>query len=274
MKKLVFTLIMVFLLSGCINEGKKTTDSIEDDSVRDVNLENIISKHHYKKYDFICEISTEDIKDYSGFDNMFLTKDGELYEWSLQTFTNETNCKKVDTKIKFSRFINGTLVGYDEKLYDYQDKIIKKGAPEGTGSLNTNIYDKYSDMFLFSRNYSVSDNSFDANHRYAIVKDNIVYETIFTSDNDISLFQIGEIPKDEITIGMYYNILKTNKNYYYYSVINREQCNKYADIECEFGLMRFNEISDIYEELQFYSPSGFIILKSEPNVIYSNQMGG
>lgn len=274
MKKIVVILILLLFISGCAGESKEL-DSYQEEKIKEKSeVEKFISNQGLRRYEFNCEISTEKIKDFSLGGDMFLTDDGKLYEWSLNLFSNGTNCKKVETDVRFKRFINNVIVNEHGEIYTYIDRTLKKGKGDG---IAYELYESNNDMFLFSQNYSGSIfHGFDPNHHYAVLKENpdVLINYVYKNSEWVRDDVFGIVLVNEKITHTYNNYFKTDKSYYYHSVINREECDKYVDVECEFGIVKMKELNKIFEELHFFGPAGFIILKSEQNVIYSNQMGG
>ena len=257
-----FNLILCgVILIGICGCGNKQIETVKEGI--DNYQEESIYKNNFPSLEWKCDIPLQDIIDFSEFDTKFITKDGDLFEFSYnQLFSNEKYCKKIDSNMKFTRFLNGAIETTANKIYGYSEgKFIEK-LSAWTGAYDYNVYEKYPNSFLFSK---VNDrSSYDINYQYAVVKNNIVYDINWDS---LKLTEIDRLADDEEYIGSYYQILKTNKNFYNYNIINNEECKKYADIECKYGLSRIDEISDLYDEIYYFNGKK-IIFKNDLNNIY------
>lgn len=271
MKKLLILIFMVslcFLFVGC---SLKTEDIPKEKNTKNTDDNKWLKQltNYYEKYDWNCEVSLKTIKDFSTFNNVFITNDGDLYQYSLEKiFSNGSYCKKIDSDIKFDRFINGAIISTNKIPYAfYENKLIKK--MEGwTGGFDYNLLNKYDGIFMLNQTHDGS--SFDyMQFLYGFISNNTVY-SINNSGDKRKQTEIGKIPDDEYLVKTYNDIIKTNKNFYYYSIVNREECEKYADVECAYGLARFDEISNYYDRIYYFN-ARILILNDNENYIYTNQ---
>lgn len=265
MSKILISVIIVLVLTGCNNKTNSNLNNETNNNIdksESLNNKNDI-KNKYQKFEWKCDIGLSDIKDISGFKSMFITNDGKLYEFSLdRPFSNEKYCKKIDTDKRFVRFINGTIITDENKIYAYTDNNEFVERMSGwTGGFDYSLFDKYDNLILFSK--------FGINHDYAIVEDKEVSIIKYEIEHYPNTYteSIGFLNSDEEYIGGFYRILKTTKNYYVYGEINEEECNKYVDIKCEYGLKRVEEISNQYDNILYYNGK-FIIFKDDLNNIY------
>lgn len=185
----------------------------------------------------------------------FITNNGDLYQLSLdKPFSNETYCKKVDTQIKFKKFLGLTLLDENNNFYNYSFDL--ENPIDSENWLNKISPNEYNNIFLVHS----SPNIFE----YLIVKGNNIFSC---STNDL----IFTIPDDENIEYVLDNTIKTNK--YWYAAtpicINKEESKKYADIEKIFKIdfVRLNLDSDIifYKESKAFKNCyiGFLIINNK-----------
>ncbi|MBE5806552.1 MAG: hypothetical protein E7313_07620 [Clostridiales bacterium] len=270
-RNIVLFFMMIIIITGCssnsaINNGKSNIS----DSQNEINISEEKLKSQYGSMEWKCSVPLNNISDISGFDHMFITKNGDLYLFSFTQLFSSTNdyCKKVDSDYKFERFINGAIVTIDNKLLAYHNGNFVERMVGWTGAFDYSKFDQYSNMILFSKN-------FDPNQNYAVVEGKEVFELNNIYDNEyvpigVNKVKIGQLNNTENYVGGYYQIIKTTENYYMYSIINKEQCDMYADVECEYGLKRIDDISDEYENILYYNGK-YIIFKDDINHIYTNE---
>ena len=248
--KLIKMIILIFIslmIFGCSTNEIKTTEGKENREESEI----IEYKLNLFKYNVVCS-EIQNIKQYSANGGLFLTNDGQLYRLSIgKLFSNEKNCLKVDTDIKFKRFINKSLISEDGSLYyyeEYNDGNIAKATLENGGSTDIykKMYNKYKDIYYFG---------FDSDRGESIYikKDgNKIIRIIGSGDSGFKEVVLGTIPENETIIEIYNNTIKTNNSYYVYGITNKIECDKYEDIKCNYGIIKNVSASEIYEELKYF----------------------
>ena len=255
---------MFLILTGCNTNEKKVTDNKGESDHNSTEEKNLFVSELYPVIDdFKCEISVQEIKDINISTGLFITNDGKLYRWTYRMFQNQNQCKEIETPELFERFYRGGIISKNNEYYYYlsDSEGITKNSSGSTYDGNVNLYNKFNDIFWLYGG---------GNDFYARVEMNYIHIYGF---NDKLLEKI-EIPEGEEVIYFGNKVIKTNKNYYTYDIINSEDCRKYADVKCEYGLKRNKLASDNYDRIKVYV-DGFYILKEE-NKIYSedNFIGG
>ena len=242
---LVFVSLTIF---GCSTNNSKETEVKNKKS----DIEIIEEKLNAFKYNITCS-EIQNLKQYSVNNNLFITNDGQLYKLSIEkVFSNETNCIKVDTNIKFARFINGSLVSADDSLYYYNNdgQVVKAiYGNESLVDIHKKIFNKYKDIYYFGYDSNRGDGIYirqDGNKIIRIFVSDIMLNTKFKEE----LF--GEIPEEETILGIYNNTIKTNIAYYVYGVTNQTECDRYEDVKCNYGIVKNDLASDIYDKLKYY----------------------
>ena len=135
MKKSVVIVAIVFFILGIIvgknlnipefkDKSKNFETKTDNEEIGNVD-KFIINDEWMKIGNFKCKKITESI-DINFSKKLFITKDNELYTYSTdKIFSNGENYKKIETDIKFQRFIgNNALVDVDNNLYTYKDEEI------------------------------------------------------------------------------------------------------------------------------------------------------
>ena len=131
--------------------------------------------------------------------------------------------------------------------------------------------------------YSDEDQKYGENQMYYFYYDSNKKE-VYSYSSDLSKMSsqpIFSLDKDEEVEYITYGGIKTNKNFYQYrrQPINKEECEKYADIKCELknGFYAINDenITNNFEQIKFISYGGgsYYILDKNFN-FYTNVMGG
>lgn len=281
MKKIVILLlIMVLLITGCKNSETKNNEH-GNETVEE------------KKFDKISELNYIDIKcgaladivDYSSIDSLFITKSGDIYQFSYdKLFSNDTNCKKIESDKKFKRFIRGAIIDSNNDIYSYDNgkNIVVKNNHNTTmpyllDKISKNDYDNI--IYEWNSDYNDYERYF-----YYDVDTNSIYEysnkNYKKSENAMFNFET-----DEIVEYITYNGIKTNKAFYTQGRIaeNANECEKYVDVECiykntfyKIGNETINKnlehIKYIYYDNSHNTPVYFIV--DENNNFYTNVMGG
>lgn len=241
---LIIFLLILFICGCSSKEIKKDTNRNDDTTIEKKNDLKLL-RGLTQEFDWNCDVDLHNIKDINIYYMRFIDNNGSLYEFDLQKkySTTNNNCKKVDTEIKFDSFSRDRIISIDKKIYNYIDGIV-----EETGL-------KYSDYFDFE---------IELNPRYGIVNNNKVYDS---SNKELYSFENGEEYINTIT-----GIIKTNKAYYKYGIVNKKECNEYADIKCEYGIIKDDELTSAYDDI-YYINKNYYILKSS-NKIYTDILGG
>lgn len=259
MKKTILIIICFICMVGC----SSTTDIKEKENNLNVSSSKLKSKYTSKEWK--CSVPLENIKDISGFENVFITNEGELYEFSLEKlYSNDDYCKKIESNYKFTRFINGAIITEDNKIFGYINNEFIEEPFAWTGAFRYDLYKQHNNIFKFDKGYN--ETSFDVtgityygylDGNKIIVLDGIESNIAYTYD----------LKDDEIFLGSYYEFIKTNKGYYYNGIINSSECNKYADVECVYGVKAFTELNDEYDNIYFFNGRQ-IIFKDDMKHLY------
>lgn len=163
----------------------------------------------------------EHIVDFYGInvdEHLFITDDGSLYHFSFRKrfSSNNLHYKKIETDLKFVKFIDGFFVGTDNKIYDYDYDTSSIINPDTDSELNGEDLSKVFYVGGKLRYCKISGN------RIYSLSDN---ECVYTFANETIEFAID-------------NTIKTDKGIYriFENCINETEVNKYADVEPIYGI--------------------------------------
>ncbi len=227
---IICLVMLLFLTCGC------------NDRLKDIILENNYG-YSSNKQSFVCD----EIKDATSISRTyFVTSDGSLYEFNLsQLFSNDKNCKKVDYGNN-----NISYVLYNN-FYDKDNNLVYTIT-----DINGNDYvvsiDKYKEINGRDVYNSLEDinEEFDYASYGGDTKIFIKDHTVFWYDNKEK--KTYEIPSNENILGLYGSVVKTDKNYYTLKNTNKEECEKYTDVKCEFNYSK-SSLGEIYDDIIFAS---------------------
>ena len=276
MTKKLILLILCFeipLITSCNNKNSnfKTDTKNKEEQTLKIEEQSYNSERvamvEYEKTNIICsQISA--IADYNSNYSLFITNDGSLYQISFKKiFSNNTNCNKIETDEKFNRFVNGGIISKDNKVFSYSDGILEEVDVDNVYGwiLNPFLKNVKKDDYINVNSYSTTNNN-----KFSLRKGNNIYmyvdgtektkledEPIFTAENN-----------DEIIYSLDYTIKTKKKFYNFYSkIINKDECEKYADVKCQLqdGFYELDSLNKIYDSVKFYKPS---IIVTNNNEIY------
>lgn len=262
--------------NGSIPQEQETLDKIAAGEYLDID------KIKYSSIDWISDVPLSEIKHikHSGMwtiqPNLFITKSGELYEFSKnKLYSNEQVCKKVDTELTFSRFhlyANdrdlSVIVSTENKLYEYNDTF----EPYQESYLPLQMLQNEM-LQQHPMNYGVYAFGATSYYHYYYAESNDVYlykaapnnsesKLILLSDSVLDSF-----PEGETCLAVEGKIFITDKAFYKIGVTNQDEVNKYEDVEPVYGLIRLDAISEEYSKIAYFNGE-YIIYKDDPDHLY------
>ena len=204
------------------------------------------------------------------FDNYFITNDNDLYVLNInQLYSNNENCKKINNDEKIIK-----LMSAREKANNYYKYFVldDKG---NIYNINNNELTLYTD--IKNENYDVpvfetfqDDNIVSQYLYFALKKDGNLYwyEEIFQRQDKNKLVLLKKYDNEIILEYSLINIqqgyigyIKTDKAFYTTKAINQEQCEKYADVECQYEIVKNEKLTDIYDDISIYRLDSTYITK-------------
>ncbi len=238
-------------------------------------------KSKYQKYEWNCDVPITEIKtikDNGMMDiqpKLFITKDGKLYEFTLnKKYSNEQICKQINADTSFNYFNMfpndrdlSLMVDNNNNFYYYEKSL-----------LNFKEWDKY--HFADTTNYILShpqsyttyanehiENAGSAFYNYYAENNDIYKRLLYWKDsstvyeNPVLLHQFT----DENVIGLEGKIFKTDKGFYKIGATNKEECEKYEDIECNEGIVKIEDVSKHYKDIEYFN-GNYLIFKNDNNI--------
>ncbi len=251
--------------------------------IESVDEKNNKYKTKYHKYEWKCDVPLSEIKtikDNGMMDiqpKLFISKSGDLYQFSLnKKYSNEQNCKKIDSNVTFKYFNIfpndrdlSLVVDNNNNFYYYETDLVKFSE--------YSIY-HYNDTINFILKYPM--NYISYSNRYIenagstfygyYVDNNAIYKTFLYWQDNKTIYQEPTIVhqfSDEYIISIEGKVFKTDKAYYKIGFINKEKCDEYEDVECVEGLLKIDDISNHYNDIEYFN-GNYIIFK-EDNSIYT-----
>ena len=248
-RNIIFLIILVLsiMLTGCKNSNEEKKEKKEE--------VNKYVNNQFDKYEWKCSIPIESIKEFNYMTYMFITNDGDLYEFSFERkySTNNDYCRKIESSYKFEKFIQGAVISTDKKIYGYDtyNKEFVERMGGWTLAFDYDLYDYNQDLFVTD------------GYAHLVVEGKNVYS--FETVNNRTL--IGNLNDDEEFVRGYHGAIKTTKRYYKYELIHTNECDSYADIECKNGIRPIEEINKDYDKIYYYD-GYFLIYKDDLKHVY------
>lgn len=253
-KKISLFILCGFILLGVCGCGKEKNEVSNSNNVNPA-LNNTCSLTEYSvEYsgkDFYCPEMSEIKQGGGGF---FITNDGKLYEYSNKKYsTTENNCKKVETDVVFDKIIRDTLISKNGDFYSYNYSNLKKITNQeieqgrafyGINQMEIELYKLNSNIFFLK--------FIDTNNPeiYGYVDGNNVYSITYDWDNKKANEKLLYIFKDdEIIENLTNGYIITSKGYYVYDITNKNECQRYEDVECEYGLVKVETKSNCEDSI-------------------------
>ncbi len=263
----------MILVNGCSNSVSVKNNKKNDKDKITQTEKRVIDKMSFT-YKWDCEVPLNKIKDISTVGMNFISDDGALYEFNLDKkySTTGSHCRKANIDVSFEKFINIGIISSDKKVYlqngdNYVDISNEERIQGWVMGFPYGLYDYNENIIIL--------NIGSVDTKYGIVEDNKVYEyetDSLSSDYIGKRKELYTFSDGETLVGIYGSYIKTNKAYYVYGATNKNECAKYADIKCEYGIVKDKTLSDAYDEI-YYMNNYYLIMKSDYNKLYIGVYG-
>lgn len=186
-----------------------------------------------------------------------ITESGKVYDLSLgQNFSNEQNCKESSFTKKVDAIMDDNVVRADGKYYYLNASSDKSNGKEEYPEVTVNdqAYDIYNILFSDASIKKIVTVDSNAGIYYALKNDGNVYKLIITRSDSRSPYVLsssemayskgryGEIIDFNIDPNNTSTYILTTSNIYRMIKTNKDECDKYADIECKFELQEDAEL--------------------------------
>lgn len=259
MKKFLLALLALTLLF-CFSSCKKDEKFSNTDTSKPILENNTIktkNKFQFKeKWD--VEIPLKDIKEISSRYSVFITNEGFLYQYSDELYKDtDKHYKQLNRDIKFKSLGGCSPITMDNKYWgDYRIPISQY-------------------KFTLIENELLSFENF----AWSNIRDNEECSLkianqgnkLFLLDSQNNIYQLlHEFESEEKIIGIYNNgVIKTDKNYYFADVTNKDELKKYADATEVYGLITDELLTMEYNNIQYFDGET-AIFKDDKDFIYKN----
>ncbi|MBQ2639526.1 MAG: hypothetical protein IJF92_02055 [Bacilli bacterium] len=256
---LIFTCVL--FLTGC--NGTVTRELRE--SGFNLGTDNLVCTDLIPKKE--GEVVSEKIRYIN--DNLAITDSGKIYELSYdQKFSNNENCRKVNTSFKVSAIMNDDVVrGEDNKFYYLSSDSGTNAYSEIT--VNDDSYEIYNLVLSSSEVKKVSTVDESKGIYYVLLTDGNVYKYVVDRSNYDSPYTIVSktIAYNEDSYGKIIDFnydssnkdktyVKTDDVIYRMQVTNKDKCDKYADVECKYKFMKDEVLTKYYKtKILYYGPT-------------------
>ena len=206
-------------------------------------------------------------------ENMAISKDGDIYEISLgQKYANNQNCKKVNISFKVDAYLDSSIVkGQDGKIY----YTISDSSVNNYKEVNVNddSYAKYKILFESSDVKKIITVDESAGSYYVLLDDGNVYNYIINRNdyNEPYKLKYKKIVYDSNDfdgkiIDFNYDgsimekiYIKTKNTIYRMTAINSKKCNNYADVDCEYEMLKDKVLTKYYNNKILYYGENILV---------------
>ena len=199
-----------------------------------------------------------------------ITKDNEIYDISFdKLFSNNQNCKKIETNINISNIRDGFIFSKDNKFYNISDfeevgitdrlqiylldkniiKIIESDYDEINGKINLLVF-KNNNIYKQTYNLNLANGN-----RIITFENEELYKSLEEYGNIKHItFEPHLYTNSDKNIQLWKSTIKTiisDKGYYYLNEVKTDECTKYVDIECEFELKESETYKRFSKDIKF-----------------------
>lgn len=268
MKKLIVVIGLAFLLIGCgVNEN--TTEKLND---KDFAKALKAKQFGDIEESFICSDAYKEGVKYF-YTNFIVLNNGEIYDINRgKLFSNDENCRKNESGLRIDRILN------DEYLFDVNGEVYH--------------FDRYDDNFVFDKiekendkeiiikNYEGILFSINTKDGYYVLRDDgsiylETYEYDYSTKTLKVLNQTKLYDKDEFSgdvknmfiVNEEKIVLVTDKAVYKTVASNKEDCEKYVDVECNYKMEKDEFLSNNIDKIIYLDYSN---LYANNTVYYNN----
>ena len=253
--RIIFLLSFICVLAGCNKSDDKTLMPEQDITNAKCSINDQDFFFFFGIDSFVCPELSDIAYSGSGF---FVNNKGELYEISSKLYsTTNTNCKKVDTEIAFDNVISNTLISKEGNFYSFSNSDLKRITDEqiekgrawyGIGQMEIKLY-RLNNNISYMTQLDINEPEI-----YVYEKGNELYQITYDYNTETANEELLYTFKDgEKIISRTDGYIITNKNYYKYGKTNEEECSKYKDVECEYGLVIVDSVENCANEIIYVS---------------------
>jgi hypothetical protein len=253
--KLLLCTIIFFCLNGCDSKNVEKSNQLD------------IPVKYFKLVKFDCPEIMNNLKNVKRMNiNFAVMNDNVIYELSFnKKFSNEQNCKLFNKEgyqlVDLGLYL-GAFVDNDGYYYAYgaenDYKLLKSNAKDTVYSIRKTYGENLPVNMLYN-----SDELFTTIDNKVFLLNHMKYNA-YEEGYELSNTPFFTLDNDEI-ISSYMNGFTTNKAFYQYTKVNKKECDKYADVKCEYGFIKDKELTKNYNKIKFYN---YIILIDDKGHLY------
>ena len=201
-----------------------------------------------------------------------VTETGRLYDINLTTlYSNKQNCKSADTNIVIEAIFDGTVARASDGKYYY---LVSGNNIEAYTeiTINDKSYDLYNLLLSDENVLKVKTINSNSGEYYILKKDGEISSYIVARENYNSPFQIVdvEVKYDANKFGgpiidfdyageSAGTFFRTRQRIYRMDAANKEECTNYADIACQYQLVRSEGLEEYLDDIIAYNGSTLIM---------------
>lgn len=260
----IVIVLMVFIATGC-NNGETTR------GIRHAGFTLSGSEFNCTEFMPIDEEDTNYTKIWYLGASKIITDTGIIYEMALDgEFSTGESCKKADFTKRVVGIFDDKIIKADDGKFYY---LVSNGNAAAYSQVTTedNSYQVYQILFEdpdVTKVITVDQNS---GIYYLLKRDGNVYKYIVTrpSYNEPYILRSSEIIYSKGTYGgaildfnytnsLGTNYIRTNSSLYRTIASNRDECSKYADIQCQYQMQRDDDLYQYMNQIIAYNGSTII----------------
>lgn len=272
-KIIVIIVIVIVVLIGAVFGYTKIKQSMMNNERRNtMTLMEYIKTHESPVLYFVSKELKCDALDNIKLltSDRLITKDNEIYDISFdKLFSNNQNCKKIETNINISNIRDGFIFSKDNKFYNISDfeevgitdrlqiylldkniiKIIESDYDEINGKINLLVF-KNNNIYKQTYNLNLANGN-----RIITFENEELYKSLEEYGNIKHItFEPHLYTNSDKNIQLWKSTIKTiisDKGYYYLNEVKTDECTKYVDIECEFELKESETYKRFSKDIKF-----------------------
>ena len=272
-KIIVIIVIVIVVLIGAVFGYTKIKQSMMNNERRNtMTLMEYIKTHESPVLYFVSKELKCDALDNIKLltSDRIITKDNEIYDISFdKLFSNNQNCKKIETNINISNIRDGFIFSKDNKFYNISDfeevgiadylqiylldkniiKIIESDYDEINGKINLLVF-KNNNIYKQTYNLNLANGN-----RIITFENEELYKSLEEYGNIKHItFEPHLYTNSDKNIQLWKSTIKTiisDKGYYYLNEVKTDECTKYVDIECEFELKESETYKRFSKDIKF-----------------------
>ena len=189
----------------------------------------------------------------------FIAVNGEVYNIAFdRVFDNNQNCEKREFETKLVSHVDDVVIGENQKYYSiYEDLLLKEDL---TFDYDTKDIIQKTYQFVLKKDGNIyyQENEEDSNFKIKYKK-----EDFNGKIQSISVINSDYTENEERKI-----VVMTDKAIYYTKASNKEKCKKFADVKCDYEMIKDELLSKNIKKILYLDDS--ILITKDGNILYTN----